>query len=88
MEICPSSTASGGVQLVVTDDGPPERRSAVLEALAERASTLNARFTSEVRSARLDDPHRGASLGSATLGDRLVVDVVLRSAYVYLRVPI
>ena len=38
-----------GVVLVVSDDGPPERRSAVLEALAERAATLNARFTSEVR---------------------------------------
>lgn len=39
----------GGAELVVSDDGPPERRSAVLEALAERASTLNARFSSEVR---------------------------------------
>jgi len=41
--------AGGGAELVVSDDGPPERRSAVLEALAERASTLNARFSSEVR---------------------------------------
>lgn len=38
-----------GVVLEVSDDGPPERRSAVLEALAERAATLNARFASEVR---------------------------------------
>ena len=42
-------TAGGGAELVVSDDGPPERRSAVLEALAERAATLNARFSSEVR---------------------------------------
>jgi signal transduction histidine kinase len=39
---------NGGAELVVADDGPPERRSAVLEALAERAATLNARFSSEV----------------------------------------
>ncbi|MGH3111569.1 MAG: sensor histidine kinase [Gaiellaceae bacterium] len=39
----------GGAELFVSDDGPPERRSAVLEALAERAATLNARFSSEVR---------------------------------------
>jgi nitrate/nitrite-specific signal transduction histidine kinase len=49
IEIVISATAAGGAELVVADDGPPERRSAVLEALAERASTLNARFTSEVR---------------------------------------
>jgi nitrate/nitrite-specific signal transduction histidine kinase len=42
-------TPAGGAELVVTDDGPPERRSAVLAALAERAATLNARFSSEVR---------------------------------------
>ncbi len=42
-------TPGGGAELVVSDDGPPERRSAVLEALAERAATLNARFSSEVR---------------------------------------
>jgi len=41
-------TGNGGAELVVADDGPPERRSAVLEALAERAATLNARFSSEV----------------------------------------
>jgi two-component system NarL family sensor kinase len=39
---------TGGAELVVADDGPPERRSAVLESLAERAATLNARFSSEV----------------------------------------
>jgi signal transduction histidine kinase len=49
IEISVRSTPAGGVELVVADDGPPERRSAVLEALAERAATLNARFSSEVR---------------------------------------
>jgi two-component system NarL family sensor kinase len=49
IDVALRSTPSGGAELVVTDDGPPERRSAVLEALAERAATLNARFTSEVR---------------------------------------
>jgi len=49
IEIRVGPTESGGAELVVADDGPPERRSAVLEALAERAATLNARFTSEVR---------------------------------------
>ena len=39
---------NGGAELVVADDGPPERRAGVLEALAERAATLNARFSSEV----------------------------------------
>ena len=49
IEITLRPTEAGGVELVVADDGPPERRAAVLEALAERASTLNARFSSEVR---------------------------------------
>ena len=49
IEISVRATAIGGAELVVADDGPPERRSAVLEALAERAATLNARFSSEVR---------------------------------------
>ncbi len=49
IDVTVSATASGGAELVVSDDGPPERRAAVLEALAERASTLNARFSSEVR---------------------------------------
>jgi signal transduction histidine kinase len=49
IEISVRPTPAGGAVLVVVDDGPPERRSAVLEALAERAATLNARFSSEVR---------------------------------------
>ncbi|HXG77479.1 MAG TPA: histidine kinase [Gaiellaceae bacterium] len=49
LEVSLQPTASGGALLEVADDGPPERRSAVLEALAERASSLNARFSSELR---------------------------------------
>ena len=49
IEISLLPSESGGAKLVVTDDGPPERRAAVLEALAERAATLNGRFSSEVR---------------------------------------
>jgi len=49
IEISVRATPAAGAELVVTDDGPPERRSAVLEALADRAATLNAKFTSEVR---------------------------------------
>jgi len=49
IEVAIRPTEAGGALLEVSDDGPPERRSAVLEALAERASTLNARFSSEVR---------------------------------------
>jgi signal transduction histidine kinase len=49
IEISLHATEAGGVELVVADDGPPERRAAVLEALAERAATLNGRFSSEVR---------------------------------------
>jgi signal transduction histidine kinase len=49
IEVAVHATPSGGAELVVSDDGPPERRSAVLEALAERAATLNASFTSEAR---------------------------------------
>ena len=49
IEVSLEMTAAGGAELEVSDDGPPERRSAVLELLAERASTLNARFTSEAR---------------------------------------
>lgn len=41
-----------GAELVVSDDGLPERRSAVLEALAERAATLNARSSSQVQEPR------------------------------------
>jgi two-component system NarL family sensor kinase len=49
IDVSVRATPNGGAELVVADDGPPERRSAVLEALAERAATLNGRFTSEVR---------------------------------------
>lgn len=49
IEISLHPADNGGAELVVSDDGPPERRSAVLDGLAERAATLNARFTSEVR---------------------------------------
>jgi signal transduction histidine kinase len=49
IEVSIRETTGGGAELIVSDDGPPERRSAVLEALAERAATLNARFSSEVR---------------------------------------
>ena len=49
IEIALHATPAGGTELVIVDDGPPERRSAVLEALAERAATLNARFSSEIR---------------------------------------
>jgi two-component system NarL family sensor kinase len=49
IEIAMHETDTGGVELVVEDDGPPERRAAVLEALAERAATMNGRFSSEVR---------------------------------------
>jgi signal transduction histidine kinase len=49
IEVTIAPLEGGGAELAISDDGPPERRSAVLEALAERASTLNARFSSEVR---------------------------------------
>ena len=49
IEISVRASESGGVTLSVTDDGPAERRAAVLEALAERAGTLNGRFSSEIR---------------------------------------
>jgi two-component system NarL family sensor kinase len=49
VEITLRETEGAGVELVVADDGPPERRAAVLEGLAERAATLNSRFSSEVR---------------------------------------
>jgi nitrate/nitrite-specific signal transduction histidine kinase len=52
IEIALHATDGGGVALVVADDGPAERRAAVLEALAERASTLNGRFSSEPREPR------------------------------------
>ena len=37
----------GGVELVVSDDGSGERRKASVDALGERAATLNARFSFE-----------------------------------------
>jgi signal transduction histidine kinase len=49
IEIAVVSTEGGGAALTISDDGPPERRSTVLETLAERAATLNGRFTSEAR---------------------------------------
>jgi len=49
IEISLRPSEGGGAELVVADDGAPERRAAVLEALAERAATLNGRFSSEVR---------------------------------------
>jgi two-component system NarL family sensor kinase len=52
IEIALHETDGGGVELVVADDGPPERRAAVLDGLAERAATLNGRFASEIREPR------------------------------------
>lgn len=49
IEVTVRAVEGGGAELSVSDDGPPERRSAVLEMLAERAATLNAKFTSEAR---------------------------------------
>jgi signal transduction histidine kinase len=49
IEVSVQPTDGGGVELVVADDGPPERRATVLEGLAERAATLNGRFSSEIR---------------------------------------
>jgi two-component system NarL family sensor kinase len=37
-------TPSGGIELVVSDDGAPERRQAVMDGLAERAAELNGSF--------------------------------------------
>lgn len=65
IEISLRASDGGGVELVVADDGPPERRAAVLEALAERAATLNGRFSSEIRyprgsTVRIDVPPAAA----------------------------
>ncbi|HUF01778.1 MAG TPA: histidine kinase [Gaiellaceae bacterium] len=49
IEVTLRATASDGAELVVSDDGPPERRAAVLESLADRAASLGARFSSEAR---------------------------------------
>ena len=40
-------TADGGLETVVADDGKGERRMRSLDAIAERASTLNGRFSVE-----------------------------------------
>ena len=47
VQLTPTST--GGVELVVQDNGSGERRQAVLDALAERAESLNAAFSVEQR---------------------------------------
>jgi two-component system, NarL family, sensor kinase len=39
-----TQTPSGGVELLVSDDGGPERRQAVIDGLAERAAELNGTF--------------------------------------------
>ncbi|HEX2302739.1 MAG TPA: histidine kinase [Gaiella sp.] len=39
-----AKTRTGGVELVVSDDGAPERRQAVIDGLAERAAELNGTF--------------------------------------------
>jgi nitrate/nitrite-specific signal transduction histidine kinase len=49
IDVSVQPTLNGGATLTVSDDSPPERRSAVLETLAERAATLNGRFTSEAK---------------------------------------
>ena len=49
IEVTLTEAQGGGAVLTISDDGPPERRSTVLETLAERAATLNGRFSSEAR---------------------------------------
>ena len=44
-----TTSPTGGVLLVVTDNGSGERRQAVLDGLAERAASLNAEFAVEQR---------------------------------------
>ena len=39
-----AATRAGGVELTISDDGAPERRQAVLDGLAERATELNGTF--------------------------------------------
>ena len=59
-------TPSGGVELTVSDDGAPERRQAVLDGLAERASELNGSFEAtrqgDVTTIRLTLPPSAARL--------------------------
>jgi len=52
VEVALARTASGGVELVVSDNGAPERRQAVLDGLAERATELNGTFSAERRDDR------------------------------------
>ena len=49
IEVAVRAVDGGGAELTVSDDGPPERRSAVHELLAERAASLNGKFTSEAK---------------------------------------
>jgi nitrate/nitrite-specific signal transduction histidine kinase len=44
-----SERDDGALETVVADDGKGERRKTTLDAIAERASTLNGRFTVEQR---------------------------------------
>jgi two-component system NarL family sensor kinase len=39
-----TQTPAGGVELIISDDGAPERRQAVIDGLAERAAELNGTF--------------------------------------------
>jgi signal transduction histidine kinase len=59
-------TANGGVELTISDDGAPERRQAVLDGLAERATELNGSFeatrTGDVTTIRLTLPPSAARL--------------------------
>jgi signal transduction histidine kinase len=59
-------TPTGGVELTVSDDGAPERRQAVLDGLAERASELNGTFEAsragDVTTIRLTLPPSAARL--------------------------
>ena len=45
VEVALARTPSGGVALSVSDDGAPERRQAVIDGLAERATELNGTFS-------------------------------------------
>ena len=47
VEVSLVRTPSGGVTLTVGDDGTPERRQAVIDGLAERATELNGTFSAE-----------------------------------------
>ena len=47
VEVTLARTRRGGVELIVSDDGAPERRQAVIDGLAERAAELNGTFSAE-----------------------------------------